>query len=59
MTIVAGAEDTGKGLDAFLHERLAEFSRSRCNPGSKSSAFSSTRRSAGFALCCAAARQSK
>jgi hypothetical protein len=25
MTIVAGAEDAGKWLDAFLHERLAEF----------------------------------
>jgi hypothetical protein len=25
MTIAAGAENSGKRLDAFLHERLAEF----------------------------------
>lgn len=29
MTLTAEPEDTGKRLDAFLHERLPEFSRSR------------------------------
>jgi 23S rRNA pseudouridine1911/1915/1917 synthase len=29
IVIVAGAEDAGKRLDAFLHERLPDFSRSR------------------------------
>ncbi len=29
MTLVAGPLDTGKRLDAFLHEKLPEFSRSR------------------------------
>lgn len=29
MTLVAGPEDAGKRLDAFLHGRLPEFSRSR------------------------------
>ncbi|MBV9264932.1 MAG: RluA family pseudouridine synthase, partial [Acidobacteriaceae bacterium] len=29
MTLTASADDTGKRLDSFLHERLPEFSRSR------------------------------
>jgi len=29
IVVVAGSEDAGKRLDAFLHERLPEFSRSR------------------------------
>lgn len=29
MTLAAGPSDAGKRLDAFLHERLSEFSRSR------------------------------
>ena len=29
MTLTAGPEDAGKRLDAFLHERLPEYSRSR------------------------------
>ncbi|MFL6449808.1 MAG: RluA family pseudouridine synthase [Bryobacteraceae bacterium] len=37
MTLVAGPLDTGKRLDAFLHERLPEFSRSRLQSWIKAS----------------------
>jgi len=54
MPIVAGAEDAGKRLDAFLHERLAEFSRSRCNPWIKEQRVLVNATQRGLRLCCAA-----